>query len=260
MCNSKHYDFSFQRYPYYPSYSISIPGSKIPKWLSHKNVGTSVNLQVPSSDILCNKLTGIVVCVIVVLHHPFLQLPRIGKGRYTRFTHEFCSSIYANGCILPLGMVIKLSEEFDKIESYHFRLECVSLRNVFENWIEESNQFNANGVIQIEVKFETNCRCLEVVECGANLVFEQDIEDLKHTKAWPSSYSITPYNGDGAGTSGEATAPNDIDIDAPHPKWTRLPNLIQRLVLCFGNLLVNLCTPGRGNPDSEEEEVEEEFQ
>ena len=246
MCNSKHYDFSFQRYPYYPSYSISIPGSKIPKWLSHKNVGTSVNLQVPSSDILCNKLTGIIVCVIVVLHHPFLQLPRIGKGRNTRFTHEFCYSIYANGCRLPLGMVIKLSEEFDKIESYHFRLECVSLRNVFENWIEESNQFNANGVIQIEVKFETNCRCLEVTECGANLVFKQDIEDLKHTKAWPSSCSITRYEDDldtkikqsrdEAGPSGEV----------PHPKWIQLPNLIQSLVLCLGNWLGNLCTPSQG--------------
>ena len=86
------------------------------------------------------------------------------------------------------------------------------------------------------------------------MVFEQDIEDLKHTKAWPS----TPYNGYGAGTSGEATASNDIDIDVPHPKWIQLPNLIQSLMLCLGNWLVNLCALGQGNPDSEEEEEEEE--
>ena len=123
-----------------------------------------MNLQVPSSDILCNKLIGIVVCVIVILHHPFLQLPHIGNGRDTRFTHKFWYSIYANGCRLPAGKVIRLSEEFGKVESYHFWLECVSSRNVFENWIEESNQFDANGVIQIEVKYETNCPCLEVTE------------------------------------------------------------------------------------------------
>ena len=93
------------------------------------------------------------------------------------------------------------------------------------------------------------------------MVFEQDIEDLKQTKAWPSSCSITPYEDDldtkikqsrdEAGPSGEA----------PHPKWIQLPNLIQSLVPCLGNWLGNLCTPGQGNPDSvEEEEVEEEFQ
>ena len=254
MCNSKHYDFLFQRprERYYPGYFIAIPGSKIPKWLSHKNVGTSVNLQVPSSDILCNKLVGIVVCIIFVVrrHHPFDQLP-----------HEFSCSIYANRCrIFMTG--ISISEEFGKIESYQLSLRCFTSRSLFGNWIEESNQFNANGFIQIEVKFETKSPGLEVTKCGANLVFEQDIEDLKHTKAWPSSCSITPYDGDGTGTSGEATASNDIDIHAPHPKWIQLPNLIQSLVLCLGNWLVNLCTPGQVNPDSEEEEeeVKEEFQ
>ena len=98
---------------------------------------------------------------------------------------------------------------------------------------------------------------MEVTKCRANLVFEQNIEDLKHTKAWPSSCSITSYNGDGAGTSGEATTSNDIDIDAPHPKWIQLPNLIPSLMLCLGNWLVNLCALGQGNPDSEEEEEEE---
>ena len=129
---------------------------------------------------------------------------------------------------------------------------------------------DANGLSQIEVKFETKRPSLEVTTCGANFVFEQDIEDVKQTKAWSSNHSITLYEDDldtkikksrdEAGHSGEATGSNDID--APHPKWIQLPNLIQSLVLCLGNWLGNLCTPGQGNPDSEEEEeeVEEEFQ
>nr|POE89252.1 hypothetical protein CFP56_73170 [Quercus suber] len=94
----------------------------------------------------------------------------------------------------------------------------------------------------IEVKFETEGPGLEITKCGASLVFEQDIEDLKQTKAWPSSCSITPYEDDldtkikkshdEAGPSGEAAGSNDID--AP------LPNLIQSLVPFLGNWLGNL--------------------
>ena len=131
------------------------------------------------------------------------------------------------------------------------------------DWKEKLNGVDANGLTQIEVKFETEGPGLEITKCGASLVFEQDIEDLKQTKAWPSSCSVTPYEDDldtkirksrdEAGPSGEATGSNDID--AP------LPNLIRSLVPFLGNWLGNLCTPGQGNPDSvEEEEVEEEFQ
>ena len=74
--------FTFQRHVKLKvrHYGLLIPGSEIPKWLSHKNVGTLVNLQVPSSDLLCNKLMGIVLCVIFVFrqHHPFDQLQLMG--------------------------------------------------------------------------------------------------------------------------------------------------------------------------------------
>nr|XP_023929566.1 TMV resistance protein N-like [Quercus suber] len=58
----------------YPFYHL-IPRSEIPKWFSHQNVGGSVNLQVPS-DILGNKLMGIIACAVFVFrqHHPLHQL------------------------------------------------------------------------------------------------------------------------------------------------------------------------------------------
>ena len=129
------------------------------------------------------------------------------------------------------------------------------------DWKEKLNGVDANGLTQIVVKFETRGPGLEITKCEASLVFEQDIEDLKQTKAWPGSCSITPCEDDldtkikksrdEAGPSGEATGSNDID--APHPKWIQLPNLSQNLVPFLGNWLGNLCTPGQGHPDSVEE-------
>ena len=40
-------------------------GGEIPKWFSHQNVGPLLKLQVPS-DLLCDKLIGIAVCVAYV--------------------------------------------------------------------------------------------------------------------------------------------------------------------------------------------------
>ena len=156
--------------------------------------------------------------------------------------HELSCHIYTNRCeIYKNGLLV--SEEFGKIESCQFLL--FFLPSIKQK--EELNGVDANGLTQIEVKFETKGPGLEVTKYGVSLVFEQDVEDLKQTKAWPSSCSITPYE---AGPGGEA----------PDPKWIQLPNLIQSLVLYLGNQLGNLCTPGQGNPDSKkEEEVEEEF-
>ena len=249
--------FTFQRHDKRETeYGLVIPGSEIPKWLSHKNVGTSVNLQVPSSDLLCNKLKGIVVGFVFVFrqHHPFDQLHIFYWGG-SIFTHELIGSVYANGCKIAQSE-LPLCEKVGKIES------CQLLLSFFPSidWKEKLNGVDANGLTQIEIKFETKGPGLEITKCGASLVFEQDIEDLKQTKAWPNSCSITPYEDDldtkikqsrdEAGPSGEA----------PHPKWIQLPNLIQSLVLCLGNWLGNLCTPGQGNPDSVEKEVEELFQ
>ena len=242
--------FTFQRHDTRDKYyGLVIPGSEIPKWLSHKNVGTSVNLQVPS-DLLCNKLMGIVVCLVLVFrqHH--------------HNTHELICSIYANGCKTGFSR-LHLPKEYGKIKSCQLILLFLPSIYFGNDWKERLNVVDANGLTQIEVKFETEGLGLEVTECGANLVFEQDIEDVKQTKAWSSNHSITLYEDDldtKIKKSRDEAGPSE---EAPHPKWIQLPNLIQSLVLCLGNWLGNLCTLGQGNPNSEEEEeeeVEEEFQ
>ncbi|KAL4594233.1 hypothetical protein ACB092_12G006000 [Castanea dentata] len=232
-------------------YSVMIPGSEIPKWFSHQNVGASVNLQGPS-DLLGNKLMGIVVCAVFVFRKHDQQ-------------HLWCS---ING---SAGVGFLLSNQFGKIESYQLLLEYYSSRYLagYEGVL---NKVDANGFSQIEVKFEPECPGLEVTKCGAHLVFERDIEDLiNQTKAGPSSCIITPYDEDGfedseketkikrsrddsdeegAGPSGEATS---NDVDEPHPKRIRLPNLIERLIPRLGNWLGNSSTQEQGDSDCEDE-------
>ncbi|KAL4594239.1 hypothetical protein ACB092_12G006500 [Castanea dentata] len=174
-------------------YYVVIPGSEIPKWFSHKNVGGSVNLQVPS-DLLGNKLIGIAVCAIFVFrkHHPLHQLHIQDYGDWIG-THEILCSI--GGSIG--SMFVILSEEFGKIESYQLWLHYFPSTYFGEDWKELLNQVDANGFSQIEVKFEPFGPGLEVTKCGAHLVFERDIEDLNQTKAGPSNSIITPYDEDG---------------------------------------------------------------
>ena len=124
-------------------------------------------------------------------HHPFDQLHIFNSGD-ARYTHELIGSIYANGCKIAQSE-LPLGEKFGKIESCQLLLSFMP--SIY--WKEELNGVDANGLTQIEVKFETKGPGLEVTKCGASLVFEQDIEDLKQTKAWPSSScSITPYEDD----------------------------------------------------------------
>ncbi|KAF3948248.1 hypothetical protein CMV_025734 [Castanea mollissima] len=50
----RHYIINPQEYGLALDHYVKIPGSEIPKWFSHQNVGGSVNLQVPS-DLLAHK-------------------------------------------------------------------------------------------------------------------------------------------------------------------------------------------------------------
>ena len=171
--------------------NVVIPGSEISKWFSHRNVGGSVNLQVPS-DLLGNKLMGIAVCAVFVFckHHPLRKLHIQDYGDYIG-THELQCSVggFGKGCILW--------DELGKIESYQLGLQYFSSTRL-ACWKERLNKVDANGFSQIEVKFIPFGPGLEVTKCGAHLVSEQDIEDLiNQTKAGPSSCIITPYDEDG---------------------------------------------------------------
>nr|POE77228.1 tmv resistance protein n [Quercus suber] len=134
----------------------------------------------------------------------------------------------------------------------------------------EGLEIDANGFSQIDVQIETEGPGLEVTKCGARLAYKQDIEDLKQTTAGSSRCSIIPYeddlddsakdtkikcscddfDGDKAGPSGEAT---NSEVDIPHSKRIRLPNLIERFIPHLGNWVGNSSTQEEGDSDYEEE-------
>ena len=202
------------------------------------------------------------MCSVFVLrqHNPFAKNILL----HCRIT---CNGVFDN-------VGIPFSQEFGKIESYHLWMTYHSssfLESKSEHSKKVSSQRDANGLNQIEIEFTTSCPDLEVTKIGAHLVYKQDIEDLKQTMAGYSSCSITPYeddfddsakdtkikrshddyDADEAGPSGEGTS-NDLDI--PHPKRIRIPNVIERFIPRLGNWSRNLSTQGQGNSDCEEEE------
>ncbi|XP_050253194.1 disease resistance protein RPV1-like [Quercus robur] len=219
---------------------MEIPGSEIPKWFSHQNVGGSVNLQVPS-DLIRNKLMGLAVCAVFVFrkHH--------GDGRL-----EFS----LNG--QPIFR-FSLSNEFGKIISYQLlMLYNSSTRLAF--WDEKIlKKSDANGFSQIEVKFESEVPGLEVMKCGAHLVSERDIEDLKLRlgRAAASSLlimrTVLRIQKKIPKLSEAEMTLMGKGLDLVDPKRIRLPNLIERKIPRLGNWLGNSSTQEQGDSDCEEE-------
>ena len=231
-----------------------IPGSKIPKWFSYHSEGASLNLQVPS--LLCNKLMGIVLCVVFALceHHP-LELIDSANWGFLRITHQLTCSFKVNGYDKPNKKDYCFSEQYGKIESNHLWLSYV--RPPYFNRVEELSQIDANGLNQIEFEFETFGPGLEIKKCGVHLVFKENIEDCNQTMAQCRISNITPHEDefddsakdsknkrrrshddyDGAGPSEEGSFNDQL-----HPKRIRLPNIIERFVPRLGNLIGNLST------------------
>ena len=128
-----------------------IPGSEIPKWFSHQNVGGSVNLQVPS-DLLGNRSIRIAACAIFVFrkHHPLHQLHIQDYGDYIG-AHKLQCSI--GGSQTSVGII--LSEEFGKIESYQlwFALFWHTLeRSGKKYWIKSTLMDSARLKLNLNLK------------------------------------------------------------------------------------------------------------
>lgn len=213
---------------------------------------------------------GIAICAVFIFqeHHPVNQ----PDWRYSKITHELVCSIRANEYECTI-LNFPLSDEFCKIKLHHLWLQYFPSLFFNMGWKQALNQVDANGFSQIEIIFETDGLGLEVTKCGAHLVFEQDVEDLKQNMVRPSSCRITPYEddledstkntkikrshddfgGNEAGPSGEGTS-NSNDVNIPQPKRIRLSNLIERFIPSVGNLFGNLSTQLQENSDCEEEE------
>ena len=194
-----------------------IPGSEIPKWFSHQSVRTSLNLQGPSD------ITGIAVCVVFVIR-PHLSLHQ-SPSEFFEATHWVHLYYSVDGSQNFQCLVVGLSEQFGKIDSYHLWIKYFPVESKRD---QELSQINANRLSQIDVKLIIIPKGpgLVVTKLGARLIYEQDVEDLKKNMPMSSSCSITPcednldnlakdtktkqsyddFDGDGVGPSGEGTS------------------------------------------------------
>nr|POE82678.1 disease resistance protein adr2 [Quercus suber] len=162
------YDLSYQNF--------IIPGSEIPKWFSHQSEGTSLNLQ-GLSDI-----KGIAVCVVFVIRpHHSLHQP---SSEFYDATHMVELLCMVDGSQISDDLVVTLSEQFGKIDSCHLWIKYFPLKRKSGKELSQ---------IDVKLRIRTEGPGLVVTKCGARLVYEQDIEDLKKNMPGSSSCSITPY-------------------------------------------------------------------
>ena len=201
--------------------NVVIPGSEVPNWFRHQSVGDSINLEVPSY--LFKQIRGIVVCAIFGPHQHRPPYHLIGISLCAD-SFSCCFSVDGVYSISHRPLV-SLSKEFDTVESDH-RWFMYLLLNCFEHlvigskigdgsscqleivcqpWVYEkemmgsdmmgSDMMDIENTIRIRETIEIKTIKIEIKKCGAHVVYEEEIEDLKQSMGQSErSSSIIPYN------------------------------------------------------------------
>uniref|UniRef100_A0A7N2LHY9 ADP-ribosyl cyclase/cyclic ADP-ribose hydrolase n=1 Tax=Quercus lobata TaxID=97700 RepID=A0A7N2LHY9_QUELO len=172
--------------------STFIPGSEIMEWFNHQSMGNmvksqvtswkqNVNIQMPIHS--CNKWMGMAACAV------FSPLDLYPKN-YSFF--KKCHII----CYIEVGVgeLAKLSINYVQISSHHLWLLYFRLEFFDENARAVLSQIDENESIQLEVRFQFSRESdLEFEKCGFQMVYEQDMDDIREL-AYPSNIScITSY-------------------------------------------------------------------
>jgi hypothetical protein len=88
----------------------------------------------------------------------------------------------------------RFSEEFCQVESDHLWIFYVSHDKYF------GTEWWRSRCSQLEFLFETRGPGLMVKECGARLIYEQDVQELNQTMNQSSGYFDKPVEGETSGT------------------------------------------------------------
>ena len=192
-------------------------------------MGASIKLEVRK------KLIGIALCTVYGLHdhHP-PQVDQLSGPLGKSSVIECYLKVNGNH---PRGFPFAIvSEEFD-IESDHLWFTYLlpnKLRRFF--FQEEFHQIADGSSCQLEIELISNDPRIEIKKCGAHMVYEEEMEDLKLKESMGQnecSSSIIPYNegvdhfeedikikrsrDDENGGSGEGSSTH-----IPHPKTKRV--------------------------------------
>ncbi|XP_050286575.1 TMV resistance protein N-like [Quercus robur] len=208
-------------------FDVVIPGSEVPNWFRHQSVGASINPEVPSYSF--KQFRGIALCVVFGPHQ---HRPPNNLAYPLYLSCHF----KANGKGFRDCPLLRSSEEFDTVESDH-RWFMYLLPNFFINLnSKEFLQIADGSSCQLEIEFRSWNRSIEIKKCGAHMVYEEEMEDLKQSMGQSEcSSNIIPYNegvdvdhfeedikikrshDDENGASGEGSSSH-----IPHPKTKRV--------------------------------------
>ena len=162
-------------------FDVVIPGSEVPNWFRHQSMGASINLEVPSN--LFKQFRGIVVCAVFGPHQHHPHNPH----------HDMVLACYfiANGKdYISGGPCISFLKEFETVELDH-RWFMYLLLNCFEHLVIGS-KIGDGSSCQLEIDFVGS---MEIKKCGAQMVYEEEMEDLKQSMGQSEcSSNIIPYN------------------------------------------------------------------
>ena len=197
-------------------FDVVFPGSEVPNWFRHQSVGASINLEVPSS--LDKQFRGIAFCA--VFGPPQHRPPNLPSYELQLHCH-----FKVNGNDLSFGPFTQVSGEFEyTVESDHcwfmylppnylFEKEFLQIADgsscqleiVCQPWVYEkemmgsdmmgSDMMDIENTIRIRETIEIKTIKIEIKKCGAHVVYEEEIEDLKQSMGQSErSSSIIPYN------------------------------------------------------------------
>ncbi|KAL4626531.1 hypothetical protein ACB092_05G103400 [Castanea dentata] len=205
-------------------FDVVIPGSEVPNWFRHQSVGASINLEVPSY--LFKQIRGIALCAVFrpLQHHP----PNLC------LICHFKANGNSVGCHLCTGFW----EMSDTFESDHRWFMYLCPNYLFKFYSpKEFYQIADGSSCQLEIVFKPNhTSMIEIKKCGAHMVYEEEMEDLKESMGQNEcNSSIILYNegvdighfeenikikrklDDENGASGEGSSTH-----IPHPKTKRV--------------------------------------
>ncbi|KAJ4958513.1 hypothetical protein NE237_025624 [Protea cynaroides] len=135
-------------------FDIFFPGSEVPEWFSHRNVGSSISFEVP--PLLDRKIQGLTVCAV----YTSKELPYEVTTCFSTHPPRVVVNNKTKGYVCQHSPTIFSNEAHHQDDLWVTYFPCT--------WLEDQLEHRE----QIEVSY-TGMQ-LQVKKCGVNLVYEQD--------------------------------------------------------------------------------------
>ena len=202
-------------------FDVVIPGSEVPNWFRHQSVGASINLEMPSN--LFKQFRGIALCAVF---RPHQHRPP------SHHSYKLLCQFKANGYKFGVRPYAKISAEFDMVESDHCWFTYLLPNNLEyhspNEFLQIARQIADESSCQLEIEFIVeNGSMMEIKKCGAHVVHEEEMEDLKQSMD-QTECSIIPYNKgvdhfkEDIKSKRSRDDENGASGEVPHPKTKRV--------------------------------------